>query len=228
MVLIFDMPKLQERFEAEVEIPVSGLNLTGELIIPPKAPGVVLFAHGSGSSRHSPRNQHVAGVLREYGMATLLFDLLTEDEEQEDRFTGHLRFDLALLADRLLGATEWVHKKEPDLLMGYFGSSTGGGAALLADSKSEIPISAIVSRGGRPDLAGPALPKVKAPTLLIVGGDDTPVIEMNQEAMAQMRCPKELRLIPGATHLFEEPGTLDQAAELAGKWFARHFTEQNS
>src|SRR2546426_3198187 len=201
--------------EAEVEIPLTGFHLNGELIIPPNAPGVVLFAHGSGSSRQSPRNQFVARTLREHGVGTLLFDLLTEEEEEEDRFTGHLRFDIGLLAQRLRGATYWYHKKEPDLFIGYFGSSTGGGAALVADAQTDIPIHAIVSRGGRPDLAGPALPKVKAPTLLIVGGDDTAVIEMNQDALAKMRCPKELRLIPGATHLFEETGTLEQVAEMA-------------
>ena len=217
------MPKLQDHMEAEVEIPFTGFHLNGELIMPPNAPGVVLFAHGSGSSRHSPRNQFVARTLREHGVGTLLFDLLTKDEEEEDRFTGHLRFDIGLLAERLLGATYWYHKKEPDSVIGYFGSSTGGGAALVADAQSEVPIRAIVSRGGRPDLAGPALPKVKAATLLIVGGNDTPVVEMNQEAYAQMRCPKELRLVPGATHLFEEPGTLEQVAQLAAEWFERHF-----
>jgi len=134
-----------------------------------------------------------------------------------------LRFDIGLLAQRLVGATEWYHKKEPDIFIGYFGSSTGGGAALVADAQSEIPVHAIVSRGGRPDLAGPALPKVKAPTLLIVGGDDTAVIEMNRDALAKMRCPKELRLIPGATHLFEEPGALEEVAEMAAEWFELHF-----
>ena len=149
----------------------------------------------------------------------------TEAEEQQDRYTGHLRFDIDLLANRLLGATDWLHEKQADLLIGYFGSSTGGGAALIADSKSQVPISAIVSRGGRPDLAGSALPKVKAPTLLIVGGDDTPVIEMNREALAQMRCQKELRLIPGATHLFEEPGALEKVAAMAADWFGRHMAQ---
>lgn len=213
----------EELVEAEVEIPFAGFQLSGELIIPPRAPGVVLFAHGSGSSRHSPRNQFVARTLREHGLGTLLFDLLTEEEEREDRFTGHIRFDINLLAERLLGATCWYHKKEPDLFIGYFGSSTGGGAALVADAQSEVPISGIVSRGGRPDLAGGALPKVKAATLLIVGGNDTAVIEMNKEACARMRCPKELRLVPGATHLFEESGTLEQVAEMAAEWFERHF-----
>src|SRR5439155_10742771 len=217
------MPKLQQHMEAEIEIPFRDFHLHGELIEPANSNGVVLFAHGSGSSRHSPRNQFVARTLREHGLGTLLFDLLTEDEEQEDRFSGHLRFDIGLLAQRLVGATEWYHKKEPDIFIGYFGSSTGGGAALVADAQSEIPVHAIVSRGGRPDLAGPALPKVKAPTLLIVGGDDTAVIEMNRDALAKMRCPKELRLIPGATHLFEEPGALEEVAEMAAEWFELHF-----
>ncbi|MCI0748174.1 MAG: dienelactone hydrolase family protein [Verrucomicrobia subdivision 3 bacterium] len=217
------MPKLQEHMEAEVEIPFQDFHLNGELNIPQNASGVVLFAHGSGSSRHSPRNQFVARTLREHGVGTLLFDLLTEDEEQEDRFTGHLRFDINLLAERLLGATRWYHEKEPDMSIGYFGSSTGGGAALVANAQSDIPVHAVVSRGGRPDLADPALPKVKAPTLLIVGGDDTAVIEMNRDALAKMKCPKELRLIPGAPHLFEEPGTLEQVVEMAAEWFELHF-----
>ena len=218
------MPTLHQHFEAEVEIPFADFYLDGELIIPSYAAGVVLFAHGSGSSRHSPRNQYVARTLHERGVGTLLFDLLRQREEQEDRFSGHLRFDIGLLAKRLLSATEWFHKKEPDLFIGYFGSSTGGGAALFADAESEIPIKAIVSRGGRPDLAGEeALPRVKAATLLIVGGNDTPVIEMNKQAYALMKCPKELRLIPGATHLFEEGGALERVAEMAAEWFERHF-----
>jgi putative phosphoribosyl transferase len=161
------MPALAETHEAEVRIPFADFQLNGELIIPAYATGVVLFAHGSGSSRFSPRNQYVARTLREHGVGTLLFDLLTEHEEEEERFTRHLRFDICLLAKRLLGATDWCHTEEPDLFVGYFGSSTGGAAALIADTESEVPISAIVSRGGRPDLAGDALPLVKAPTLLI-------------------------------------------------------------
>jgi len=217
------MAKLSGDMDTDVEIPFRDFHLNGELIEPANAIGLVLFAHGSGSSRHSPRNQFVARTMREHGVGTLLFDLLTEDEENEDRFTGHLRFDINLLAQRLLGATNWYHKKSPNMFVGYFGSSTGGGAALVADAQSDIPIHAIVSRGGRPDLAGAELPKVKAPTLLIVGGDDTAVIEMNQEALAKMRCQKELRLIPGATHLFEESGTLEQVAEMAAVWFELHF-----
>jgi len=218
------MPKLKEHVETEIEIPFAGFHLQGELIIPGNAVGIVLFAHGSGSSRRSPRNQYVARTLREHGLGTLLFDLLTHAEEQEDRFTGHLRFDIDLLAERLLAATDWIHKKDPNLFIGYFGASTGGGAALLADARSEIPIHAIVSRGGRPDLAGAALPRVKAPTLLIVGGNDTPVIDLNKQAYTRMICPKELRLIPGATHLFEEGGALERVSEMAAEWFERHFT----
>jgi dienelactone hydrolase len=156
-------------------------------------------------------------------LGTLLFDLLTEAEEAEDRFTGHLRFDINLLAQRLLGATRWFNHKHPGIFLGYFGSSTGGGAALVADAQSDIPVHAIVSRVGRPDLAGSALTEVKAPTLLIVGGEDTAVIEMNQEAIGKMRCKRELRLVPGATHLFEEPAALEQVAQMAAEWFELHF-----
>jgi dienelactone hydrolase len=215
------MPKVLER--SEIEIPFEDFHLEGELIVPTDASGVVLFAHGSGSSRHSPRNQFVARSLHEHGVGTLLFDLLTEREEADDRDTGHLRFDINLLARRLLGATYWLHEQRPEISIGYFGSSTGGGAALVAEANSEVSIHAIVSRGGRPDLAGPALPKVKAPTLLIVGGLDKAVIEMNQTALAQMTCPREFWTVPGASHLFEEPGTLKQVAELAAEWFVKHF-----
>ncbi len=156
-------------------------------------------------------------------MGTVLFDLLTEAEEQQERFTGHLRFDIGLLAPRLIGATRWFHQEKPGMPIGYFGSSTGGGAALVAETQSAIPIHAIVSRGGRPDLAGPALSKVKAPTLLIVGGEDTAVIQMNRQAFEKMTCPKDLRLVPGATHLFEEPGTLERVANMAAGWFELHF-----
>jgi putative phosphoribosyl transferase len=217
------MSKLREQVGTEGLIPFEGFRLKGELAIPPGAAGVVLFAHGSGSSRHSPRNQFVARTLREHGLGTLLFDLLTPEEEEEDRFTGHLRFDINLLAQRLLGATRWFHGEQSSKLIGYFGSSTGGGAALVADAHSETPIQAIVSRGGRPDLAGAELAQVKAPALLIVGGNDDVVIEMNRAAFEKMKCPKELRLVAGATHLFEEPGALDQVAEMAAAWFNRHF-----
>jgi putative phosphoribosyl transferase len=217
------MPKLQERVEQELEIPIANFHLRGELRVPLNASGVVLFAHGSGSGRHSPRNQYVARVLRDHGVGILLFDLLTEAEEHEDYFTRHLRFDISLLAKRLLRVTEWVHENDPEVELGYFGASTGAAAALVAESQSTTPIRAIVSRGGRPDLAGPALPRVKAPTLLIVGGEDHEVIRLNQLAFDQLNCEKELRIIPGAGHLFEESGTLEKAALLAADWFARHF-----
>jgi alpha-beta hydrolase superfamily lysophospholipase len=209
-----------------VEIPFTGIKLSGEMIIPPNAVGIVIFAHGSGSSRHSPRNQFVARTLRARGVGTLLLDLLTEEEEPEDRFTGQLRFDISLLAERLLGAANWVRKKEAALPIGYFGSSTGAAAALEAAADLLVPVRAIVSRGGRPDLADPVLPKIKAPTLLIVGSKDTTVIEMNQEAFSRLHCPKELRLIAGASHLFEEPGALEQVAQMAADWFEQHFRDR--
>ncbi len=165
----------------------------------------------------------MARALRASEVGTLLFDLLTEEEEQAEHFTRHLRFDLELLAQRLVGAIDWVHAQEPHLTIGYFGSSTGGGAALVAEVQSRVPIGAIVSRGGRPDLAGKVLARVKAPTLLVVGANDREVITLNEEAFAQMRGPKELRLVPGATHLFEEPGTLEEVARLAGEWFGRYL-----
>ncbi len=208
---------------AEVVIPFEGFELPGELSIPPGGWGTVLFAHGSGSSRRSPRNQFVARTFREHGIGTVLFDLLTEAEEEQEQFTGHLRFDIDLLAQRLIGATRWFRQENPGAPIGYFGSSTGGGAALVAEAQSDIPIHAIVSRGGRPDLAGPALSKVKAPTLLIVGGEDTAVIQMNRQAFEKLTCPKELRLVPGATHLFEEAGALEQVAEMAAGWVELHF-----
>jgi dienelactone hydrolase len=208
---------------SQVAIPADRHRLEGDLILPPGAPGVVLFAHGSGSSRHSRRNQYVAHALREHGMGTLLFDLLTPEEERVDQVTGRMRFDIALLAQRLANAAEWVHRQQSDLDIGYFGASTGGGAALVAETNSPVPIKAVVSRGGRPDLAGTALPKVKAPTLLIVGGDDTPVVAMNEEAFARLQCPKKFEIIPGAGHLFEEPGALEQVAQAAAGWFKRHF-----
>jgi dienelactone hydrolase len=217
------MAKPTAHFKAEVTIPFPQFQLAGELSIPADATGLVLFAHGSGSSRHSPRNQFVARLLRERGSGTFLFDLLTHAEEEEDRYTAHLRFDIDLLAERLVGATRWVSQAHPELRLGYFGSSTGGGAALVAETESEATLSAIVSRGGRPDLAGRALPKVKAPTLLIVGGEDATVIQMNRDALAQMHCEKELRIIPGASHLFEEPGALENVGTMAAEWFSHHF-----
>jgi pimeloyl-ACP methyl ester carboxylesterase len=199
--------------------------LDGELQIPPGARGIVLFAHGSGSSRHSPRNQFVARVIRESGNGTLLFDLLTREEEREDEVTGQLRFDIGLLARRLIEAARWV-KALPEaqgLGLGFFGSSTGGGAALVAAAELAGGVDAVVSRGGRPDLAGAALPRVQAPTLLLVGERDEVVIDLNQEAFDQLRCPKELRIIPRATHLFEEPGALEAVAAEAAAWFQRHL-----
>src|SRR6266581_320884 len=209
----------------DVQIRSGTVILQGDLSIPAGAQGVVLFAHGSGSSRHSPRNQFVARTIREAGVGTLLFDLLTQEEETVDLRTRHLRFDIGLLAERLVDATNWI-KRGPHtshLRVGYFGSSTGGGAALVAAAAVGEAIGAVVSRGGRPDLAGDALPKVKSPTLLIVGGLDYPVIEMNEEALERMRCEKELKIVPGATHLFEEPETLQEVAKLAANWFQRHL-----
>src|SRR5687768_13351255 len=210
------------------QIPSGRIMLEGELSVPVEATGVVLFAHGSGSSRHSPRNQFVARTIREAGVGTLLFDLLTQEEEAVDISTRHLRFDIGLLAERLVNATNWI-KREPDishLRVGYFGSSTGGGAALVAAASVGEEIGAVVSRGGRPDLAGDALPNVKSATLLIVGGLDSPVIRMNEDAYHQLSCEKELKIIPGATHLFEEPGTLEEVAHLAAEWFQRHLVAE--
>ena len=210
--------------EQEVRLPVDGVTLFGDLARPPAARGVVLFAHGSGSSRHSPRNRAVARVLRSSGLATLLIDLLTRKEEAEDAATGHLRFDIALLARRLMAVTDWLHE-EPGtrpLPVGYFGASTGGGAGLVA--AAERPeVFAVVSRGGRPDLAGPALPRVSVPTLLVVGGDDVPVIAMNRAAAARMRAEVRIEIVPGASHLFEEPGALERVAALAARWFEDHL-----
>ncbi|MDC4227286.1 MAG: dienelactone hydrolase family protein [Candidatus Manganitrophus sp.] len=200
--------------------------LEGDLRIPAGARGIVLFAHGSGSSRFSPRNRFVADVLYRAGLATLLIDLLTAQEESIDRVTAALRFNIGLLAERLVDVTDWV-AQQPEirsLQIGYFGSSTGAAAALIAAARRPDRIGAIVSRGGRPDLAGPALGEVRAPTLLIVGGEDRQVIELNKEAMARMRAPAELKIIPGATHLFEEPGALEQVAQLASEWFVRYLS----
>ena len=195
--------------------------MEGELIIPVGANGIVLFAHGSGSSRHSPRNQYVARVIRGGGIGTLLFDLLTREEESVDIYTRHLRFDIRLLAQRLTEAVQWLRRESDasDLRVGFFGSSTGGGAALVAAAELGAEAGAVVSRGGRPDLAGDFLPRVTAPTLLIVGERDEPVIEMNEDAFAKLNCEKQLKIVPQATHLFEEPGTLEQVAQLAAEWF---------
>ena len=206
-----------------VRIPCGDVSLEGNLEIPSKSPGLVLFAHGSGSSRHSPRNQFVARVLRESGVGTLLFDLLTAEEEMEDNVTSQLRFDIAMLAERLAKVTEWATHRTPQVALGYFGSSTGGGAALVAAAEMGDRVGAVVSRGGRPDLAGDALPRVLAPTLLIVGEYDDAVIRLNETAFAQLKCQKGLSIVPRATHLFEEPGALEEVARLAADWFRRHL-----
>jgi putative phosphoribosyl transferase len=224
--------------EQPVQIPVGSMSLSGDLNIPDGAQGVVLFAHGSGSGRHSPRNRYVAKVLQEAGLSTLLFDLLTEDEELIDDQTRHLRFDIGLLADRLVMATDWLlHRfdaSNSDYIpsIGYFGASTGAAAALIAAAKRADIVKAVVSRGGRPDLAGDEyLNQVRAPTLLLVGGNDEPVIGLNQEAYDKLKLLKEedekrLTIVPGATHLFEEPGRLEQLAQLASGWFACFLKHQ--
>src|SRR5262245_19430558 len=208
----------EQVLEHPVRVAAGPVTLEGNLAIPEGARGVVLFAHGSGSGRHSPRNRFVARALREAGLATLLIDLLTEQEEAVDRSTAHLRFDIGLLADRLGGATDWLtdDPQTAGLSVGYFGASTGGGAALVAAVRRPTVVGAVVSRGGRPDLAGEALPAVLAPTLLIVGSDDEPVIGLNEDALQQLGAPvKKLVIIPGAGHLFEEPGKLEEVARLA-------------
>jgi len=219
--------KLQRRGDSrEVVINLDKISLEGTLALPKDARGLVLFAHGSGSSRHSPRNRYVATALESQGIGTLLFDLLTHQEESIDQMTGELRFNIPFLAGRLVGATRWAKGSigTQDLRVGYFGASTGAGAALMAAAELPEIVSAIVSRGGRPDLAGSALGRVRAPTLLIVGGLDGPVITMNREALAQLKCPeKKLLIIPGATHLFEEAGTLEEVARVASEWFRLHF-----
>ena len=210
---------------AEVHIQAAHAVLSGNLTIPDGAIALVLFAHGSGSSRHSPRNQFVARTLNDARLGTLLFDLLTRDEEALDMRTGEHRFNIGLLAQRLVHATKWAKQQQEirDLPIGYFGSSTGGGAALVAAAEIPDDVGAVVSRGGRPDLAGDALPKVQAPTLLVVGGNDDVVIELNEMARDQMRCEVTLEIVPGATHLFEEPGALEKVAKLASDWFVNHI-----
>jgi dienelactone hydrolase len=208
-----------------VQLPAAGVLLEGDLNLPPDAAGVVLFAHGSGSGRHSSRNRMVARLLNERGLATLLIDLLTAEEDAIDRYTAQYRFNIPLLAERLVGATHWLagHEQTQNLPVGIFGASTGGGAGLIAAVAAGGNVRAVVSRGGRPDLAGSALPQVRAPTLLIVGGEDPVVIDLNRAAYALLNCEKDLIVIPGATHLFEEPGALEEVARLAGDWFLRHL-----
>ena len=210
----------------EVQISAGRAILSGNLTIPENAKALVLFAHGSGSSRHSSRNQFVARTLNRASLATLLFDLLTTEEEALDIHSREHRFNISLLAERLVDATKWARQQEEmrDLRIGYFGSSTGGAAALAAAAELSHDVAAVVSRGGRPDLAGDALPKVLAPTLLIVGSNDDIVIELNEMARDQMRCEVKLEIIPGATHLFEEPGALEQVAKRATDWFSFHLS----
>jgi len=215
---------MPRNLEEPVTIPADGVPLQGNLVLPADSKGVVIFAHGSGSSRHSPRNRFVAVKLNNIGFATLLIDLLTSGEENEDVFTGHLRFNIELLARRLTGANDWLNSdpRTAQLPIGYFGASTGGGAALVAAAKCPARVGAVVSRGGRPDLAGESLPLVRAPTLLIIGGNDEPVIEMNEFAFQRLTSTrkKEMVIVPGASHLFEEPGALEAVARHAADWFA--------
>ncbi len=220
------MDKTPQSNEQTYQVQVGdNITLEGNLGMPDNPQGVVLFAHGSGSSRFSPRNQFVARVLREAGIATMLIDLLTLQEEEEDRYTGHLRFDIDLLSQRVVGATNWlsVNPVTRNLKIGYFGASTGAAAALVAAAERPFAVGAVVSRGGRPDLASSHLPRVQAPTLLIVGSRDTQVIELNRMALSLLQCEKKLEIVPGATHLFEEPGTLEKVAELASQWFKRYL-----
>jgi putative phosphoribosyl transferase len=211
--------------ERSVRVSAGEVMVDGDLSLPPDAQGLVLFAHGSGSSRRSSRNRYVARLLNEARLATLLIDLLTAQEEAVDIRTAHLRFNIGLLAERLIGATDWLQQNDDTraLAVGYFGASTGAAAALVAAVERARAVGAVVSRGGRPDLAGSALERVEAPTLLIVGGNDLQVIELNQIALARLKCEKRLAIVPGATHLFEEPGTLDEVARHAAQWFLRHL-----
>ena len=214
------------REEQTVAVQAGDAALEGDLVVTNGATGIVLFAHGSGSSRHSPRNRFVAGALQEAGLATLLIDLLTLEEEAVDLRTRELRFDIGLLADRLMGATDWIYRNPQisHLWLGYFGASTGAAAALIAAAERPKVARAVVSRGGRPDLAREALARVQAPTLLIVGGADTEVIALNRQAAAQLHVEHHMSIIPGASHLFEERGALEQVAELAAGWFNEHLT----
>jgi dienelactone hydrolase len=214
--------------ERQVLVQAGPVQLAGNLALPVAAQAIVLFAHGSGSSRFSSRNRYVAQVLQQAGLATLLIDLLTLEEEEIDQRTRHLRFDIGLLASRLVGATDWLQQSTDtqNLRIGYFGASTGAAAALVAATERPATVGAIVSRGGRPDLAGSTLSRVKAPTLLIVGGNDFPVIGMNEDALAQLQVEKRLEIVPHATHLFEEPGALEVVARLASQWFQHYLAPQ--
>ncbi|MBV9688738.1 MAG: dienelactone hydrolase family protein [Ktedonobacteraceae bacterium] len=209
----------------QVQVMMESGTLEGNLSVPENAGGVVLFAHGSGSSRYSPRNQFVARVLQETGFATLLIDLLTVDEEEQDQQTAHLRFDINLLSKRVVDATNWLTTQSTtaNLKIGYFGASTGAAAALVAAAERPLAVGAVVSRGGRPDLAGSSLTQVQAPTLLVVGSKDTQVLELNRMALSLLRSEKQIEVVPGATHLFEEPGALEKVARLAGEWFKRYL-----
>jgi putative phosphoribosyl transferase len=211
--------------EESLKIAVAGVVLEADVLVPDHAQGAVLFAHGSGSSRHSPRNRYVAGELQSAGLATVLADLLTPAEEQRDAFTGELRFDIGLLATRMAALIDWAaaDRRTTGLGIGLFGASTGAAAALVAAAERPDPVQAVVSRGGRPDLAGEYLRRVRQPTLLIVGGADPVVIDLNREAMKQLAGEARLEIVPGASHLFEEPGTLEQVARLARDWFLRHL-----
>ena len=208
-----------------VQIPSGTAIINGNLEVPESANGIVLFAHGSGSSRFSPRNMYVARLMNKKGIATLLIDLLTEEEDTVDEYTGQFRFNVDMLAERLADSTRWLKRREiaKKVSIGYFGASTGAAAALIAAAKFPDDVRVIVSRGGRPDLAGENLSKVKAPTLLIVGGDDTEVLELNRQALKLIIAEKKLKVVPGATHLFEEPGKLREVAELAIDWFKKHL-----
>ena len=215
--------------ERQVIVPAGDAHLEGNLTIPDGAPGIVLFAHGSGSSRHSPRNRFVARALQEAGLGTLLVDLLTAEEEAGDVQTRRHRFDIELLARRLTGVTDWLTAgaQSTGLSVGFFGASTGAGAALVAAAQRPESVGAVVSRGGRPDLADAYLSRVTAPTLLIVGGNDGSVIPLNQGALARLHSVKEMIIVPGASHLFEEPGTLEEVARLAADWFRLHLGGHN-
>jgi putative phosphoribosyl transferase len=214
---------MNQQEKRAIKIPTGDAAVNGDLTLPPNATGIVVFAHGSGSSRFSPRNTYIASLLNKQGLATLLIDLLTSEEEVVDELTSQFRFDIDLLAGRLVDATCWlkINPNTKHLSIGYFGASTGAAAALMAAAKLPQYVNAVVSRGGRPDLAGEFLPMVEAPTLLIVGGDDPEVLALNREALGQLRVEKRLEVVSGATHLFEEPGKLQEAAKVALDWFSK-------